>query len=86
MQNSQGKGWQAQNLEHRHPVLVKFMANFLQKNSTPYFAKVLISGNRATKYLPKYWGNLHGKRDMCMHQILEKCRSPNLLFYLEQAK
>ena len=31
----QGKGWQAQNPEHCHPVLIKFMAKFLQKYSTP---------------------------------------------------
>ena len=81
MQPLQGKGWQTQNPEHRHLVLLKFMTNFLQKYSAPYFAKVLVAGNRTTKYLPKYGGNLHGKRDMCMHQILEKCRNPNFLFY-----
>ena len=30
IKNLQGKGWQTQNTEHHHPVLVKFMANFLQ--------------------------------------------------------
>ena len=30
MQNLQGKGWQTQNTEHRHPVLVKVMEKFLQ--------------------------------------------------------
>ena len=30
IQHLQGKGWQTQNPEHRHSVLVKFMANFLQ--------------------------------------------------------
>ena len=70
MQNSQVKGWQAQNPEHRHPELFKFMADFLQKYSTPYFAKVLIAGNKTVKDLPKYGGNLHGKQDMCMHHIL----------------
>ena len=57
MQNSKGEGWQAQNLEHGHPVLVKFMEKFLQKYATPYFEKVLIVGNKTTKYLPKYGGN-----------------------------
>ena len=40
IQNTQGKGWQVQNTEHRHPVLIKFMARFLQKYATPYFAKL----------------------------------------------
>ena len=31
IQNLQEKGWQTQKPEHRHPVLVKFMAKFLQK-------------------------------------------------------
>ena len=82
----QGNRWQTQNPEHRHPVLVKFMAKFLQKHSTPYFSKVPVAGNKTTKYLPKYGGNLHGKRDMCMHVILEKCRNPNCSFYHAQAK
>ena len=82
----QWKVWQTQNPEHRHPVLVKSMANLLQKHSTPYFAKVLVEGNKKTKYFPKYGENLNGKRDMCMHQILEKCRNPNCLFYHAQAK
>ena len=30
IQNLQGKGWQTQNLEHRHPVIVKFMEKFLK--------------------------------------------------------
>ena len=54
------------------------------KNSTPYFAKVLVAGNKTTKDLPKYGGNLHGKRDMCMHQILAKFRNPNCSFYHAQ--
>ena len=82
----QRKGWQTQNPEDRHPVLVKFMAKFLQKYSTPYFAKVLVPGNKTTKYLPKYGGNLHGKTDMCMYQILEKYRNPNYSFYHAHAK
>ena len=63
--------------EHRHPVFVKFMAKFLKKYSTTYFEKVLVAGNKKTKYFPKYGGNLHGKRDMCMHHILEKLRNTN---------
>ena len=86
MQNLQEGGWQTQNPEHFHPLLVKFMTKFLQKYSTPYFAKLLFAGNKTTKYLSKYGGNLHGKRDMCMHHILEKCRNPNCLFYHEQEK
>ena len=62
------------------------MAKYLQKYSTPYFAKLLIAGNKTTKYLPKYGVNLHGKRDMCMHHILEKCRNPNCYLYHAQAK
>ena len=38
------------------------------------------------KDFPKYVGNLHGKRDMSMHHILEKCRNPNCSFYHEQKK
>ena len=62
------------------------MAKFLQKYSTPYFAKLLVAGNKTTKDLPKYGGNLHGNRDMCMHHILEKFRNPNFSFYHAQAK
>ena len=86
IQNLQGKGWQTQNPEHRHLVLLKFMTKFLQKYPTPYFAKVLVAGDKTTKDLEKYGGNLHGKRDMCMHHILEKCRNPNCSFYHAQAK
>ena len=86
IQNSQGKGWKTQDSEHRRPVLVKFMEKFLQKYSTPYFAKLLVAGNKTTKYLPKYGGNFHGKRDMCMHHILEKCKNQNCSFYHAQAK
>ena len=60
MHNLQWKGWTTQNTEHLHLVLVKFMAKFLQKHSTLYFTKVLVAGNKTTKYLPKYGGNLHG--------------------------
>ena len=45
------------------------------KISRPYFAKVLMTGNKTTKYLPKYKGNLHGKRDMCMHHILKNAET-----------
>ena len=69
-QNLQGKGLQVQNPEHHHPVLIIFMARFLQKYATPYFAKVLIAENKIVRYLPKYGGNLNGNRDMCMHHIL----------------
>ena len=77
VQNPQGKRWQAQNPEHRHPVLIKFMARFLQKYATPYFEKLLIAGKKTVRYLPKYGGNLHGKRNMCMLHILEKFMNPN---------
>ena len=50
------------------------------------FRKLLVAGNKTTKDLPKYGGNLHSKRDMCMHNILEKCRDPNYQFYNAQAK
>ena len=86
IQNLQGKGWQTHNPEHRHPVLVKFMEKLLQKYFTPNFAKVLVARNKKTKYLPKYGGNLHGKRDMFMHHILEKCKTLNFSFYHAQAK
>ena len=62
IKNLQEKVWQTQKPEHCHPVLVKFMAKFLQKYSTPYFAKLLVAGNKTTKYFPKYGVNLHGKR------------------------
>ena len=62
------------------------MENFLQKYYTPYFAKVLVAGNKTTKDFPKYGGKLHGKRDMCIHHILAKFRNPNLSFYNAQAK
>ena len=55
---------------HQHPVLVTFMEKFLQKYSKPYFAKVLIMGNKTTKYFPKYGGKSHDKRDMCTHHNL----------------
>ena len=38
------------------------------------------------KIFSKIWGKLHGKRNMCMHHILEKYRNPNCSFYHEQAK
>ena len=81
-----GKGWQGPNPEHCYPVLIKFMARFLQKYITHYFAKVLIAGNKTVRDLPKYGGKLQGKRDMCMHHILEKCMNPNFSFYRAQEK
>ena len=36
--------------------------------------------------MPKYGGNLHGNRDMCMHHILATCRNPNSSLYHAQAK
>ena len=62
------------------------MAKLLQKYSTIYFAKVVVVGNNTVKDLPEYEGNLHGKRGMCMHHILEKCRNPNCSFYHAKAK
>ena len=62
------------------------MAKFLQKYSTPYFPKVLVAVNKTTKDFQKYGGKLHGKRDMCMHHILEKYRKPSCSFYHAQAK
>ena len=81
-----GKGLKASNPEHRHPVLIKFMAMFLQKYATPYFEKLLIAGNKTVRYLPKYGGNLQRKKDMCMHHILKKCMNPIFSFYHAQAK
>ena len=52
-QNIQGEGLQAPNPEHRHPVLIKFIARFLQKYATLYFVKVLIAGNKTVRDLPK---------------------------------
>ena len=71
-QTQQGKGWQAPNPEHRHPVIIKFMARLLQKYATPNFAKVLIVGNKTVRDLPKYGGNLQGKGDMFMYHTLVK--------------
>ena len=56
IQNLQAKGWQTQNPEHRHPVLVKFMSKFLKKYSTPYFAKVLIRRKQDNDIFAKIWG------------------------------
>ena len=80
-QKSQGKGWQVPNPENCHPVFIKFMARFLQKYARPYFAKVLIVRRKTVRGFPKYGGNFQGKRDMCMHHILEKCMNPNCVFY-----
>ena len=62
------------------------MSRFLQKYATSYFSKVLIAGNKRVRDLTKYGDNLHGKRDMCMHHILEKYMNPNCHFYHAQAK
>ena len=62
------------------PVLIKFIAKFLQKDATPYFETLLMVENKTVKYLPKYGGNLHGKRNMCMQHILKKCRNSNCSF------
>ena len=64
IQNLQGKVRQTQNLEHRYPVLVNCLAEFLQKYSTPYFAKVLVARNKGTKYLPTY-GETYMARGKC---------------------
>ena len=56
------------------------MARFLQKYATPYFAKLLIAGNKTVRGFPRYGGNLQGKRDMCMQHILEKFMNPNCAF------
>ena len=55
------------------------------KYTTPYFAKLLIAGNKTVRYLPKYGGNLQGKIDMFMKHILENAwkKCP---FYHAQAK
>ena len=52
-----------------------------EKYATPYFAKLFIAENKTVRDLPKYGVNLHGKRDMCMHHILEKCMNPNCSLY-----
>ena len=62
------------------------MEKFIKIVFTPYFEKVLVSRKRKKKYWTKQGGNLHGKRVMCMHHIMEKCRNPNFLFYHAQAK
>ena len=36
------------------------------------FLKIAGGRDKTTKDLPKYGGELHGKRDMCMHPKLEK--------------
>ena len=57
-----------------------------EKYATHYFVKLLIAGNKTMRDLPKYGGNLHSTRDMCMHHIMEKCMNPNYSFYYAQAK
>ena len=56
-----------------------------EKYATPYFTKVLIAGNKIVRDLPKYGGNLQGKRDICMHHILAKIMNPNCNFYHAQS-
>ena len=51
-----------------------------EKYATPYFAKVLIVGNKIVQYLPKIGGGVQVKRYMCMHHILEKFMNPNCAF------
>ena len=85
-QTTQGRVWQAPSPEHFHLVFIKFMAKFLQKFATPYFLKVLIVSNKTMRDLPKFWGNLQGKRDMCMHHILAKIINHNCAFYHAQEK
>ena len=85
-QTPQGRGWQAPILEHCHPVFIKFMARFLQKYSTPYLEKLLISVNKTVRDLPKFGGNIQGKRYIYMHHILAKCINPNFNFYHVQEK
>ena len=82
----QGNGWQAQNPEHHHKVIINYMARFLEKYAIPYFSKLLIAGNKTVRNLPKYGGNLQGKRDICVHHILEKCMKPNCYLYHAQEK
>ena len=55
-QTPQGMVCQELFLEHSHPFFIKFMARFLQKYLTPYFAKVLIAGNKTVPDLPEFGG------------------------------
>ena len=32
-------------------------------------------------YLPRFRGNVDGKKGACMHYMLAKCSKPNCLFY-----
>ena len=50
------------------------------------FCKSIDRRKQDNEFFTKIWGKLHGKRDMCMHHILEKCRNPNFSFYHAQAK
>ena len=53
IQNLQGKGWQTQNCEHHHPVLVKFMAKFLK--------------NIQHLIYQKYWSQETKQRNICQN-------------------
>ena len=85
-QTPKGGGWKAPSPEHFHPVFIKFMARFLQKYATHFFAKVLIAGNKTVRGFPKFGGNIQVKRDMCMHYILAKYMNPNFAIYHAQAQ
>ena len=61
------------------------MAKFL-KNIQHIISKKYWSRGGKTKDFPKYGGNLHSKRDMCMHHILAKSRNTNCSLYHAQAK
>ena len=56
-QTPQGKIWQAPKPEQLHPVLIKFMARFLQKYATHYFVKLLIAKKNSERFA-KIWGQL----------------------------
>ena len=60
------------------------MAKFLQKDATPYFETLLMVENKTVKYLPKYGGNLHGKRNMCMQHILKNAETQTAIFIMHR--
>ena len=47
---------------------------------------MLIAGNKTVQDLPKFGGNLQGKREIFMHHILENCTNYNCDFYHAQAR
>jgi len=77
----QGKGWVPPSPDPRHPFFINFMGKFLQRYGTPYFTKVLIAGNKKVGNLPRYGGNMQGKRDVCYHHLLAKCTNQNCKFH-----